>query len=97
MPSVALCEGGLFIYNDAMYYVYILKSEKFDEIYTGFTKNLKARIVEHNSGKSPHTNKFKPWKLLTYTAFENETTARVFEKYLKTGSGIAFARKHYLK
>lgn len=97
MPSKALCDGGLFIYNTFMFYVYILQSKSFDEIYTGFTKDLKKRIAEHNSGKSSHTNKFKPWTLLTYTAFENESSARAFEKYLKTGSGIAFARKHFLR
>lgn len=96
MPSIALCDGGLFIYNALMFYVYTLKSENFDEIYTGFTKDLKKRMIDHNSGKSSHTKKFKPWKLITYTAFENEPAARAFEKYLKTGSGIAFARKHYL-
>jgi putative endonuclease len=52
--------------------MYILKSENFDEIYTGFTKDLKARLIGHNSGKSPHTKKFKPWKLIVYIAFEPE-------------------------
>lgn len=80
-----------------MFYVYLLKSENFDEIYTGFTKDLRIRITEHNSGKSKHTKKFKPWKLVAYTAFDDEQSARQFEKYLKTGSGIAFARKHLLQ
>lgn len=79
-----------------MFYVYLLKSQNFDEIYTGFTKDLKTRMTDHNSGKSLHTKKFKPWRLVAYTAFEDERTAREFEKYLKSGSGIAFARKHIL-
>ena len=79
-----------------MYYVYLLRSEKFDQIYTGVTKDLKSRLIAHNSGQSPHTSKFKPWKIVTYVAFENEQTARDFERYLKTGSGIAFAKRHFL-
>ncbi len=95
MPSIALCDGGPY-YIIYMYYVYVLKSENNEAIYTGYTRNLKTRLREHNSGKSTHTNKYKPWKILVYFAFENEKSARNFEKYLKTGSGIAFARKHLL-
>jgi putative endonuclease len=79
-----------------MYYVYILKSVHSNQIYTGYTTDLQKRIKEHNSGKSVHTNKFRPWKLKTYLGFEEETKARKFEEYLKTGSGIAFSRRHLL-
>jgi putative endonuclease len=80
-----------------MHYVYILKSINHDQIYTGLTSNLKNRVSDHNSGKSSHTRKFKPWKLVTYIAFSEKETAESFERYLKTGSGIAFARKHLLR
>ena len=76
-----------------IYYVYILKSERHGQIYTGYTKNLQQRMTDHNAGRSPHTKKFKPWKLVTYIAFDKVFTARNFEEYLKTGSGIAFSRK----
>ncbi len=79
-----------------MFYVYILKSETHAQVYTGFTTDLSKRIEDHNSGKSRHTNKFKPWFIVTYTAFSSELRARKFERYLKTGSGIAFARRHLL-
>jgi len=79
-----------------MYYVYILKSINFDQIYTGVTKDLKRRFNEHNSGHSVHTSKFVPWKLILYVAFEEEPMALNFEKYLKSGSGIAFAKKHLI-
>lgn len=79
-----------------MYYVYILKSEIEDQVYTGFTTNLEKRLKEHNSGKSIHTNKYRPWKIVAAIKFDSEQKAREFEKYLKTGSGIAFARKHLL-
>ena len=46
-----------------------------------------------NAGKSPHTAKFKPWRLVTYIAFSDRANAESFERYLKSGSGHAFARK----
>jgi predicted GIY-YIG superfamily endonuclease len=79
-----------------MYYVYLLRSLEHDEVYTGFSTDLKRRLNEHNQGKSTHTNKFKPWTVVTYMSFANRKKAEEFEKYLKTGSGIAFARKHFL-
>ena len=78
-----------------MYYAYILKSINFDEMYVGSTNNLIKRIDDHNSGKSLHTKKFKPWKIVTYVAFDNKQRALQFEKYLKTGSGRAFVNKHF--
>ena len=94
MSSEALCEGGLI--KPYMYYVYILKGKNSNHIYTGFTTDLEKRLKDHNSGKSIHSNKFRPWKLVAYIAFETEDRAREFEHYLKTGSGIAFARRHFL-
>ena len=79
-----------------MYYVYILKSENSNQTYTGYTTDLEKRFKDHNSGKAIHSNKFRPWKLIAYSGFETENKAREFERYLKTGSGIAFARKHFL-
>ena len=58
-----------------MFYVYILKSEHHKQIYTGYTKNLKLRLSDHNAGRSPYTKKFKPWKLVTYIAFDREIQA----------------------
>lgn len=80
-----------------MFYVYIIQSiEQPNQIYTGFTEDLKYRIEEHNTGRSPHTSKFAPWKLIHYSAFEEKKTALNFEKYLKTASGIAFRNKRIL-
>lgn len=78
-----------------MFYVYLLKLNN-QKIYVGFTKNLKQRIQEHNSSKSPFTSKFRPVKLVFYSSFENEITAIKFEKYLKSGSGKAFRNKHLI-
>jgi predicted GIY-YIG superfamily endonuclease len=77
-----------------MKYVYLIKSTLCpDQKYIGITSNIKSRLNAHNEGRSPHTIKFKPWKLITYLAFSNDQKALEFEKYLKSGSGRAFANK----
>ena len=77
-----------------MKYVYILQSTlESKHYYTGITEDLKARLAKHNAGEVPHTSKFKPWRLKTYIAFDDEKQAFEFEKYLKSGSGRAFAKK----
>ena len=79
-----------------MKYVYLIQSIPFPEQkYIGITKDFEKRLTDHNTGKSPHTSKFKPWKLITYFAFPNDKKALQFEKYLKSGSGHAFANKHF--
>ena len=77
-----------------MKYVYILECLADPERhYTGITDDLKARIAKHNAGEVPHTSKFKPWRLNTYIAFSDEKRSFAFEKYLKSASGRAFAKK----
>lgn len=78
------------------YYVYILQSEKFeDTFYTGFTTDLKKRLVKHNNGEVLSTSKFKPWKIKNAFSFNDKQKALAFEKYLKSHSGRAFAKKHF--
>jgi predicted GIY-YIG superfamily endonuclease len=80
-----------------MRYVYIIRSVSFPEQeYTGATADLKQRISDHNAGKSTHTSKFIPWKLVWYCAFPDKLQALQFEKYLKSHSGRAFAKKRLL-
>ena len=77
-------------------YVYLLQSKNYPtQRYIGSTKNIKQRLQEHNHGKSIHTSKFRPWKVIACTWLENEEKAAAFEKYLKHGSGHAFANKHF--
>ena len=89
MPSEALAkEGG------CMHYVYHLESKVFrGQRYIGLTTDLKKRLADHNAGKSLHTSKYMPWRLVTYVAFSDIEKARAFERYLKSGSGHAFAKK----
>ena len=77
-----------------MWYVYIIRSVTCPEReYTGATGNLKQRLSDHNGGKSTHTAKFIPWELVWYCAFTDKYRALAFEKYLKSHSGRAFAKK----
>lgn len=77
-----------------MFYVYLLESlSTSGQRYVGFTTDLKQRFNDHNAGHSPHTAKFKPWRLVTYTAFSDRAKAESFERYLKSGSGHAFANR----
>jgi predicted GIY-YIG superfamily endonuclease len=77
-----------------MYYVYLLESAfEPGQRYVGLTSDLRQRLQEHNSGKSLHTAKYKPWRVVTYVAFSDRSKAEAFERYLKSGSGHAFAKK----
>ncbi|HKQ37829.1 MAG TPA: GIY-YIG nuclease family protein [Verrucomicrobiae bacterium] len=75
----------------------MLKSQsRPNRLYIGSTADLRGRLKNHNNGRSTHTAKFRPWILLTYAAFAEEKTAIGFEKYLKSGSGRAFIKRHFL-
>jgi putative endonuclease len=76
------------------YYVYILQSQTHpDHYYSGFTENLESRLKVHNRGECPYTAKYKPWKIKTAIAFTDRLKALDFERYIKTASGRAFAKK----
>jgi predicted GIY-YIG superfamily endonuclease len=77
------------------HYVYLLQSERFpDRHYVGLTTNLQSRLAKHNAGGNPHTAPFRPWVVQTATAFTDQSRAAAFERYLKSGSGRAFAIRH---
>jgi len=94
-------EGGLSMARPGMgahvvRYVYLLQSIRNpDQRYVGITAHLKKRFQEHNAGKSPHTSRHRPWELVAAVRFENDARAAAFEEYLKSGSGRAFARRHF--
>jgi predicted GIY-YIG superfamily endonuclease len=76
-----------------MWYVYIIRSVQFpDQEYTGASEHPQQRLADHNDGRSAHTAKYKPWKLIWYCAFPDKYTLE-FEKYLKSHSGRAFSKK----
>ncbi|WP_321279051.1 GIY-YIG nuclease family protein [Marinifilum fragile] len=76
-----------------MYYVYILHCSN-DKLYTGCTSNLKERLERHQNGYAPATKNIRPVKLISYITFSDKYKAFEFEKYLKSGSGRAFVKRH---
>ena len=79
-----------------LYYVYSIQSvNNPNRYYIGSTDNISIRLQKHNSGKSSYTSKFKPWQLMFFIAFPDKQHALRFEKYLKSGSGRAFIKKHF--
>ena len=80
--------------ESSYYYVYILQSLKdLNHFYTGFSEDLYTRLNAHNQSKDPHTAKYKPWEIKTAIAFTDRDKALDFERYLKSPSGRAFAKK----
>ncbi len=79
-----------------MLYAYILQSLKDKSYYTGYTSDLKRQLNKHNTKGQKYTSQKVPYVLKWYCAFEKKSQAIAFEKYLKQGSGFAFARKHLL-
>jgi putative endonuclease len=78
-----------------MHYVYLLRSRANNsQTYIGLTDDLRARLKNHNEGGSSHTAKYRPWEIVCYVAFSNREDAAGFERYLKSGSGHAFAKRH---
>jgi putative endonuclease len=76
-----------------MKFVYILQSLDGEHFYVGIAQDVPARLAKHNAGEVPHTAKYRPWRVKTYIAFSDVKQAFAFEKYLKSASGRAFAKK----
>jgi len=78
------------------HFVYVLESTRSTcRHYIGLTSDVSARLAAHNDARSLHTAKHGPWKLLVSMEFTDASVAARFERYLKTGSGRAFARRHF--
>ena len=77
-------------------FVYLLRSlDGTKRPYVGLTSNVPGRLGIHNAGLSSHTAKHRPWELVVSIEFPDEPRAVRFEKYLKSGSGRAFAKRHF--
>jgi len=78
------------------HYVYILRSlTDRDRHYVGMAEDLEERLKTHNTGRCRHTSKFRPWQIEISIAFRSKEKAVAFEKYLKSHSGRAFAKKRF--
>ena len=77
-------------------FVYVIKSAApVPQFYVGLTSDVSARLSDHNGGRCPHTASRRPWALHVVIEFKQQETAIRFEHYLKSGSGRAFARRHF--
>lgn len=78
-------------------FVYVLRSIPHPtRYYSGLTSNVERRLSVHNSGGSQYTAQLRPWELVVSIEFSNEASAVAFEGYLKSGSGRAFAKRHFV-
>jgi len=78
-------------------FVYIIRSTRdATRYYVGLTSDVQRRLSVHDSGGSEHTASLRPWYLVAAIEFSNESSAVAFEKYLKSGSGRAFAKRHFV-
>ena len=76
-------------------FVYVLKNnESPQRYYTGVTSDVAKRPAEHNAGNCVHTARYRPWCVDLVLVFPDEGRAVAFERYLKSGSGVAFAQRH---
>src|SRR5688572_4283115 len=76
-------------------FVYVLKNQETPpKYYTGLTSNVARRLAEHNVGRCSHTASDGPWSVDVAIEFADERRAVIFERYLKSGSGVAFAQRH---
>jgi putative endonuclease len=76
-------------------FVYVLKNAEIPpRYYTGVTSDVGKRYAEHNAGSCIHTAKHRPWSIDVVVEFADERRAIAFERYLKSGSGVAFAHRH---
>ena len=76
--------------------VYIIRSDaEPSRRYVGITNDLHARLEWHNHGPCGHTQSHRPWSVVVSLECPAEKQAVRFEKYLKSGSGRAFAARHF--
>ncbi|MDO8574944.1 MAG: GIY-YIG nuclease family protein [bacterium] len=76
-----------------MFYIYVIESINEDDLYIGFTNDLKNRLEKHNRGLNFSTKLNKPWRLIHYEAYLNENDARRRERYLKTSQGSRLLKR----
>jgi predicted GIY-YIG superfamily endonuclease len=78
------------------HFVYVLRNSDQDpQFYVGLTSDVQTRLADHNAGRCAHTVARRPWQIHVVLEFADEPTAIRFERYLKSGSGRAFAKRHF--
>jgi putative endonuclease len=94
MAELADLPAGKQAHKDSkfMYYVYAIKSVKYNYIYVGLTNKLKRRLKQHNQGKERTTKPYIPFKLIYSETHNTRLDARKREKYFKSGCGKEFLK-----
>ncbi|HVZ76144.1 MAG TPA: GIY-YIG nuclease family protein [Candidatus Paceibacterota bacterium] len=80
-----------------MFWIYVLKSEKFDISYVGSAENIERRLIQHNNGVSKFTKKYRPWKVIYSESYTTRSDALQREKFLKSKSGRKFLKSVVFK
>jgi putative endonuclease len=77
-------------------FVYVLRSLSGPiRYYTGITSDITSGLEAHNTGRCSHTASGRPWAVDVVVEFSDERRAAAFERYLKSGSGVSFAKRHF--
>lgn len=77
-------------------FVYVLRSDRNPRRhYVGLTTDVACRLAWHNAGQNEHTARHRPWHPIVTLEFRSAEAAAEFERYLKSGSGRAFAKRHF--
>ena len=72
-----------------MFTVYAISSISRNYIYVGLTSNLENRLEYHNRRYERTTRPYRPSRFIYSETFPDRPTARIKEKYLKSGAGKA--------
>lgn len=77
-------------------YVYVLRNDDHDpRFYVGLTADVRQQLDDHSAGRFSSPSRHRPWQLHVVVVFPDESRAIRFERYLKSGSGREFAKRHF--
>lgn len=79
--------------DNMFYYTYVLQRKQNDDLYIGYTTDLRRRISEHNSGKNFSTKNKGLWQVIFYEAYLDADDAMRREKYLKSSQGSRLLKR----
>ncbi|MFA5986874.1 MAG: GIY-YIG nuclease family protein [Parcubacteria group bacterium] len=81
-------------YNNMAYYVYVISSNTKSYIYVGITNNIQRRMEEHNCGQNKTTRPYAPFNTVLTEKYNDRPTARLREKFLKSGCGKEWIKRN---
>jgi putative endonuclease len=90
-----MCEHGPRAWNWSEIRLHSADETDPSRHYVGRASNVDDRLDWHNAGPSGYTVHHRPWSVVVIVEFPDEGAAVRFERYLKSGSGRAFAKRHF--